>query len=220
VSRGVAAFPWRLVTFDIDGTLTRVHGWRGMAEAFGRLPAFEASNRRFFAHEIGEDPHLADLLDIAVGHSVAEVEAVLAATPKLDGIGDGVAELRRAGARVALLTHNPPYVCRWYARTFGFEDFEGTEGTIVQDGVIARPGPVHADKVGGMERLIARSGATPGSSVHLGDGASDAEVFRRVGGGVAVNAKLAEVRAAADASVSTTRMEDLVAVLRGLRPRA
>ena len=59
------AFRWRLVTVDIDGTLTRVHGWREIARAFGRDAEYELSNRRFFAREIGEDEHLEDLLRIA-----------------------------------------------------------------------------------------------------------------------------------------------------------
>jgi len=66
-------FPWRLVTFDIDGTLTPVHGWKGIAVAFGHLAEFEETTRQFRAHEIGEDRHLTNLLNIATGHTVAEV---------------------------------------------------------------------------------------------------------------------------------------------------
>lgn len=215
----MAPMPWRLLSVDIDGTLTLVHGWRRIAEAFGRLPAYEDSNRRFFAHELGEDPHLDDLLDLAAGHTIPEVEAVLAATPKLAGIRDGIAALHADGVRVALLTHNPPYVCAWYARTFGFDDFEGTVGTTLAGGRLVRPAPVHADKRGGARRLAARAGVPLDSMVHAGDGASDAEVFREVGGGVAVNAALPEVERAAGVAVRTRDFADLVAALRSLPPR-
>ncbi len=211
--------PWRLVTVDIDGTLTRGHGWRPIAEAFGRLPAYEATNRRFFAHEIGEDQHLDDLLDLAAGRTVAEVEAVLAATPRLDGIQDGVAALRAAGIRTALLTHNPDYVCAWYQRTFGFDDFEGTAGPEVRNGVLTRPGPVRADKLGGLVRLLDRARVPARSAIHLGDGWSDAEVFERVGGGIAVNCDLPEVERRALRTVRTARFGDLVAAIRETAPR-
>ncbi|HTT15710.1 MAG TPA: HAD family hydrolase [Thermoplasmata archaeon] len=214
----MTAFAWRLVTVDIDGTLTLVHGWRRMAEAFHRVPEFEASNRRFFAHEIGEDPHLADLLDLANGHTVAEVEEVLASTPRLSGIAEGVATLRGLGARVALLSHNPPYVCSWYQRRFGFDDFDATPGSIVVDGVLGRPGPVHADKRGGVVRLAGRAGVPLRAVVHVGDGWSDAEVFREVGGGIAVNAPLPEVRAAASLAVNSGRFDDVVAAIRSIAP--
>ncbi len=212
--------PWRLVTIDIDGTLTLVHGWRRIAEAFGRVSLFEATRRRFLAHEIGEDEHLADLLDLANGHTIVEVEAVLAATPRLSGVSEGVRALQDLGARVALLTHNPPYVCAWYQKTFGFDDFEGTLGSVEKNGLLTRPGPVRADKLGGLLRLSERAQVPPRETVHVGDGRSDAEVFRRVGGGVAVNAPLPEVQREADVSITTTRFGDVVAAIRSLSPRA
>jgi len=105
--------PWRLVTFDIDGTLTLVHGWRALAEQFGRTEQYERAMARIRAREASEDETIAGLLRIAEGHTVAEVEEVLAKTPKLSGIPGGVQELHDRGIRVALLTHNPPYVTSW-----------------------------------------------------------------------------------------------------------
>ncbi|HEY6239134.1 MAG TPA: hypothetical protein VIZ68_08125, partial [Thermoplasmata archaeon] len=74
----MTAIPFRLVTFDLDGTLTRVHGWSEIARFVGREPQRAESNRRFFSREIGEDVHLKNLLDLAVGHTVLELEGVLA----------------------------------------------------------------------------------------------------------------------------------------------
>ena len=127
-------FPWYLVTVDIDGTLTRTHGWKEIAVAFGRLEGFEETNRRFFAHQIDEDVHLADLLDLATGHTVAEVEAVLERTPMLAGIAEGISQLHDRGAEVAVLTHNPTYVADWYRRTFGFDAAEGVAAQAVEGG--------------------------------------------------------------------------------------
>ena len=212
-------FPWRLVTVDIDGTLTRTHGWRGLAEAFGRLGAFEDTNRRFFAHEIGEDEHLSDLLDIVTGHTVAEVEAVVERTPKLRGIREGVSQLHDRGARVALLTHNPTYVVEWYRQTYGFDDGEGVNAQAVEGGRIGPPVGVRADKPGGLRALLARGPVPPSSVAHVGDGWSDAEVFRLVGGGVALNSPLPEVNRAADLALTTEAFPDVVLALSRLSPR-
>ena len=213
------AFPWRLVTVDIDGTLTRVHGWRGIAERFGRTADFDRTNRRFFAHEIDEHEHIVDLLDLASGHTVDEVLEVVAATPTLAGIREGVARIRARGAVVALLTHNPGYVATWYRDTFGFDDFEGTDGQEVVDGRLTHPHGVRADKIRGLERLLERRPGTPRSTVHVGDGWSDAEVFHRVGGGIALNSRLPEVERAADRVLRTGDFRDVAAAVEELRPR-
>lgn len=212
-------FPWRLVTVDIDGTLTRRHGWREIAVAFGGLSAFERTNRRFFAHEVNEDEHLANLLDIATGHTVTEVEAVVERTPKLFGIAEGVSQLHERGARVALLTHNPDYVADWYRRTFGFDDFEGVHAQTVEEGRIGPPRNVRADKPGGMRALLGRYDVPAGLAAHLGDGGSDVEVFARVGGGVALNSPDEGVNRAADLALRTDDFRDVVVALARLLPR-
>jgi len=213
-------FPWRLVTVDIDGTLTIGHGWREIARAFGRLTSFEATNRRFFAHEISEDAHLTNLLDIATGHSVREVEEVLAGTPKLEGISEGVARLRKQGARVALLTHNPTYVAEWYERTFRFDGAQAVAAQSVDHGLIGPPTGPMADKPEGLRALLSRWDVPAGASVHIGDGWSDVLVFRLVGGGVALNSRLPEVNAAADLALTTRDFRDVSDAVSRLEPRA
>ena len=215
----MGSYPWRLVTVDVDGTLTLVHGWNEIAVAFDRISEYESANRRFFAHEVGEDEHLCDLLALATGHTVAEVEGVVARTPKLEHIGEGVRALHRRGARVALLTHNPPYVTEFYRRTFGFDDVEGVANQPILDGVLGLPRNVRANKLGGLKSLLGRAQLSPSAVVHVGDGWSDAEVFRAVGGGVALNSTLPEVELAADRIVKTRDFGDVVAVLDDLLPR-
>ena len=210
---------WRLVTVDIDGTLTLVHGWREIAKAFGRLDGFDRTNRRFHAGEIGEDQHLQNLLDLAAGHTIAEVEEVVDRTPKLDGIAEGIRQLHEGGARAALLTHNPTYVADWYRTTFGFDDSEAVDAQPIDDGRIGRSVGVRADKPGGMRTLLARHAVAARAAVHVGDGWSDAEVFRIVGGGVALNSPFDEVNRAADLALSTRDFRELVAGLFRLGPR-
>lgn len=212
--------PWGLVTVDVDGTLTRVHGWAVIADAVGRRPEFDDTTRRFRAREIGEDAHLANTLAIATGQPIARVLAAVAATPRLDGIAEGVARLRAEGVRAALLTHNPEYICAWYRREFGFDDFDGTPVPPIVEGLIPAPGPVHADKALGLRRLAGRAGVPLDRVVHIGDGWADAALFPTVGGGIALNSSLPDVERAADLAIRTEDFRRVVAAVEGLRPRA
>jgi phosphoserine phosphatase len=212
--------PWPLVTVDIDGTLTTVHGWQWIADALGRREELERTNRRFFAREVGEDEHLEDLLRIADGHALAEVEAALDTTPRMDGISEGIQQLQAQGSRVALLTHNPPYVGDWYLRRFGFDDFEGTVGQDVVGGIVQSPHGVRADKVGGLRALTARTGVPAAQVVHIGDGWADARIFPLVGRGVALNSSLPDVDRAADLILRTHDFREVAAAVGLLEPRS
>jgi phosphoserine phosphatase len=219
VTRAPGIPPWPLVTVDIDGTLTRVHGWRAIAAAVGRSAEFDRTQAQFFTRAIGEDRHLANLLRIARGVPLAAVESALRSTPRIARIAEGVRRLQAAGSRVALLTHNPPYVCRWYVRRFGFDDFEGAGAQSVVDGVIGRPREVRAGKAAGLRRLAARSRTTPARVVHIGDGWADAAIFRLAGRGVALNSTLADVERAADLVLRTSDFRVVARAVERLAPR-
>jgi len=210
---------WPLVTVDIDGTLTTVHGWRQISDALGQSARFARTNRRFFAREIGEDEHLKDMLEIVDGVPLEKVEAILESTPRLRWIGEGVRDLHAHGTRVALLTHNPPYVCEWYCRKFEFDDFEGAAVQHVVDGIVQAPRDVRADKPSGLRALLLRSGTSAERVVHVGDGWADAVIFPLVGRGVALNAPRPEVRAAADLAIETDDFREVTAAIERLEPR-
>lgn len=211
--------PWPLVTVDIDGTLTRDHGWATIADALGRRPLFERTATAYRAHEVGEDEHLRSLLSIAAGARWTDVEAALRATPKIGGIAEGIARLHAAGTRVALLSHNPRYICAWYEREFGFDDFEGTTGQEIVDGVVGPPTGIHAAKRAGLLALAARAGTVPSRVVHVGDGAADAALFPIVGRGIALNTTRPEVTRGADLVLAATDFREVVRAIEGLGPR-
>jgi phosphoserine phosphatase len=215
----VPSTPWRLVTVDIDGTLTRGHGWLPIARQFGREPDFEALQRRFRAKELTEDENLAALLEFAEGRTLAEVESVVAATPKIDHIPEGVSRLHSMGVPVALLSHNPPYVTDWYCRFGGFDTAAGLGGLQPVEERIGRPVGIRSDKIGGFERLTRRFEVPPTAVVHIGDSRADAAVFPRVGRGIALNARFPEVDVAADLVLRSTDFNEVVEAVLHLGPR-
>jgi phosphoserine phosphatase len=212
--------PWRLVTVDIDGTLTLVHGWRVISERFGRVERYERAMARIRAQEAGEDETITELVSIAEGHTVAEVESVLAATPRLSGIPEGVRRLHDEGMLVDLLTHNPPYVTDWYRKLGGFDDAAGIRGSQPTEPRIGHPVGFGADKPGGLAALLARQGINAKDVVHVGDARPDAEIFPRVGAGIALNARSPQVRASADLAIDTTDFGGVVSAILTLPARA
>jgi len=87
-------------------------------------------------------------------------------------------------------------------------------------GRIGPPDGVRADKLAGLERLLARHSIPRSAIVHAGDALPDVAVFRAVGGGIAVNAASPVVERAADVAVRTRDFRDIGRALLRLAPRS
>lgn len=203
----------RLVCFDVDGTLTLGHGWERVAAHRGRLEEFEEAQARFRLGLATEGEHLTRLLNLATGLPWAEMEQVLASIRKLAHLRNTVATLHRQGALVALLTHNPDYVCRWYSDRYGFDLWAGVSQPI-RAGRIQRVRRLTVDKREGLRLLLEATNLPAREAAHVGDGRADALVFPHVGTGIALNSLLPEVERAADVVVRT---EDARVLLPHLR---
>jgi phosphoserine phosphatase len=212
--------PWRMVTVDIDGTLTLVHGWKVIADRFGRGELHRAIMDPQRIREVGEDATISALVALAEGHTVGEVVRALEETPRLSGIPEGVRLLHDEGMRVTLLTHNPPYVTDWYRSFAGFDGAGGFRGEQPTEPVIGRPVGVRADKPGGLAQLTAEFRVDPKEVVHVGDAGPDAAIFPLVGGGIAVNGKSDAVRRRADVALETTDFGAVVSAVLSLPARA
>lgn len=197
------------VSFDIDGTLTLGHGWYYIAEALGKSADYAATTSRFRAGAIGEGRHLANLLNIAAGTAASELYPVLARTPKIENIAAGMRRLKEAGLGTFLLTHNPGYVCRWYAGEFGIDGYEGARQNV-RGGIVCRVHDVRPEKVAWMRKLCRRERISPESLIHVGDSTSDAEVFGNVGMGIALNSNNRLAIAGAAVSLNTADMIEVV----------
>ncbi|MHB1435814.1 MAG: HAD family hydrolase [Thermoplasmata archaeon] len=211
---------WKLLTVDIDGTLTRGHGWQFIADGFGRRNEYEAAMEEFRRGAVSEDRHLERLLTLASGHTVEEVHALVASTPRIHGIRETNDRLHAQGIRVAILSHNPPYIGRWYADRFGFDAFAVMPGTYGEAGLLPEPVGIRADKPGALRRLLEQFRIPADRVLHVGDGTADAALFPLVGGGVAFNSERVDVRAAADAVVEADDWAAILPIVRELRPRS
>lgn len=203
----------RLVSFDIDGTIAVGHGWRAIARARWLEEEFDEAQELFTQGRTTEDQHLRRLLNFARGMTVREVFRVLEHTRHLPHLAETVQALHARGVQVALLTHNPAYICQWYAEHFGFDLWAGVLQRVSK-GRVEAVHRLHVDKRAGLGLLLLRTGVAPFEAAHLGDGLADARVFPHVATGVALNSRVPEVRRASDLTADTLDARSLLPLLR------
>lgn len=207
-----------VLTVDIDGTLTMGHGWFYIAEMLGRGKEYRSTTASYRNDSIDEGEHLQNLLNIAEGCTLGEMSHMLSSVPRLDRIGEGVAMLRKRGLAVALLTHNPWYICEWYMRQYGFDLYSGTEQEV-SEGRITRASGAEPDKKGGLMKICRQVGVSCRRAVHAGDSISDARVFEIAGAGISVNAGDIRVRKRANAVLNTDDFMDVAVKMLHLMAR-
>jgi phosphoserine phosphatase len=213
--------PLRWAIFDLDGTLKQardpyvyLHERLGMAEAAAPITEAGLSGRipyeEWFRRDVG----------LWRGQPVARLQALLREIPYHPGAREAVADLRRRGLRLAILTTGPHFHAEMVAEELGFERVVANQ-VGVQDGTVTgevgRVIPL-GGKGPALRELLEAWGADPAACLAVGDGESDVPMFREVGLAVAVCPESPAVRQAADLVLESPDLTGLVGALLALDP--
>ncbi len=207
---------WKLVCFDIDGTLVRdwqgnsywgtlhrfLEGEVGVRKNQERLRAFKEG--RLSYHEWVE----ADLRDFQeAGFTRADFERAAQLHKPFPGARELLATLRERGVRVGIIsgsitimpeTHFP----NLYDDLFANRVFFDTEGRITGwEATVYDNGSKHK----ALLAICAQEGIDPAHTIFVGNGENDLDILREAGVGVAFRPESRVVAAAADLSIGELR---------------
>lgn len=208
--------PLRWAVFDLDGTLKQardpyvfLHERLGVAEEAAPITEAGLSGRIPYEEWLR--------LDVGFwrGQPVARLKEWLREIPYLPGAREAVAELRRRGLRLAILTTGPHFHAEMVARELGIERAMGNEVVVrggIVTGEIGRVIPLEG-KGPALRQLLEEWGADPAACLAVGDGESDVPMFRQVGVAVAVCPESRAVREAANLVLETPDLTDLIPAL-------
>jgi phosphoserine phosphatase len=174
---------WDLVTFDLDGTLIPHDTvFAAVLRDQGRGADVAASDARYEKGGTTLEECFWEQWAWIQPLTLADIHRGLRKATWLPGIAEGVARLKQAGVRVALLTDQPST----------FTDFLGRWGLIdaICSPVTVKEGKQVAidarfDKLANLRRRLAEWGIPESRVCHVGNGVNDIPVFRAVGGSVA-----------------------------------
>lgn len=191
-----------LVTLDLDGTLLpNDTAFATILRGNGHGALAEESDRRYFAGEVTLEECFWEQWAVVQKLSLADLHRALRQAAWLPGIAEGVAQLKQAGCRVALLTDQPSTATDFLGR-WGLTDAICSPVTV-KDGkqvtIDAR-----FDKLANLRRQLAAWDIPESRVAHVGNGVNDVPVFGAVAGSLAVFAPEA-VRAKAKSSLAAPK---------------
>ena len=208
---------FKLALFDLDGTLTRersawecIHRhlgvWEGNAEKY---------QEAFLRGEI--DYYRFCELDAAVwkGMKVSTVQQILREIPLYEGIEDLVGYLKSRGIRLGIISSGLSLLSDWMREKYGF-DYAVANELGFTDGVLDGTIRIHVhydQKAEWVKDARQRFRAEKKETLAIGDSSGDITMFQMAGFSIAFNSRSPRLDEAADLSIRSSDLRDLIPLL-------
>ncbi|OED44377.1 hypothetical protein AB833_01700 [Chromatiales bacterium (ex Bugula neritina AB1)] len=212
---------WKLITFDLDGTLIR--GMSTAEHLAGKMGGLEKAREYEELYTQGKitGRQFAEFdCSRYKGHSRKNVAQHLEDIPAINHIEATLDILSRNSIHSAICTLAWTFLAETVALRYGFSDYSGA--SLELDENYCFTGGVnrffHAeDKVSYVEKLCVKHAIEMSQVVHIGDSTSDLYLFDAVGYSIALNGS-AQAIERADTSVNSESLLDTLAVIPDLLP--
>ncbi|KAG9392674.1 Phosphoserine phosphatase [Carpediemonas membranifera] len=182
--------PLKVVSFDVDGTLTSSYCWIEIHEQLGTADNARQNREAYFNGEIEYDVWAERDAALWRGRDYSEAVKALETPKFLDGVVEGMKRLADAGVEIILLSGGVDINNNVLSKHFPVMDsfanilMHDDEGRIV--GVDTRVGFEGELSKGHILRQWAKEkGLDLGAVVHVGDSENDIAAFEAAGLGVA-----------------------------------
>jgi phosphoserine phosphatase len=208
----------KLVVFDVDGTLTTHNSiWWRLHELFNTETEGKIYYDQYFAGEIDYNTW-ADLdAGLWKGKSLQVVIDAVEHTEIVDGAYETVAELKRNGIFVAILSGGLDILAESIGKRVGI-DYILTNELLHKDGVLTGDVVSHVgwgEKVSAIEQICTHFGVTLAETAFVGDGRNDISVLKVVGLPIAFNPEHKEVEEVAKVTIKNGSLNKILGYVMG-----
>jgi len=203
---------FKLVVFDVDGTLIKSFSWQCLHEALGTWDRGKRYFERFFRGEISYEDWAR--LDAALwkGQPLKKIQQIVNSIPYTDGAREVLTTLRKRGFKVVLLSAGLSFVMKRIHREIGVDAALANE-LLEKDGCLTgdvRVNVSFSNKDEALRSILERFGAEMDDCVAVGDDETLIPLFKVVGLGIAFNPRSENVEKHADIVVKSNDLRDVL----------
>jgi phosphoserine phosphatase len=203
---------YSMISFEVDETIFRQPCLQQTAHSLGFGEKWDQYDEMYRKGRINLRDKLISHYKLLDGIALVDVIREVSKVEVLKNIRETVLKLQGHQVKVVLLTDLPDFVCSYLIERFGFEGYVASK-VSVKDGQITDDIEALSDMRLALRKYSAWTGIPLSRCIHVGDGLNDVPVFRVVGYSIALNAKLAKVKALASHEITT---DDMLAMYRHL----
>jgi len=205
---------FKLVVFDLDGTLTRERSvWEYIHKQLGKwYGSAEEYQKQFLAGKISYEEFCERDAQVWKGMGVEELLEIVKTVPFHPGADELIAFLKRKGLRLSVVSSGLSLLSNWVHQKYGF-DYSVSNDLLQENGVLIGKVKiqVHYDKKAEwVRRILDRFEVKPEEAIAIGDSRGDIDMFQMVGFSIAFNSSCQDLDQIASVCIQSGNLLDII----------
>jgi phosphoserine phosphatase len=205
---------FRLVTLDLDGTLTRERSvWEYIHKRLGKWYGFaEDYQNQFLAGKISYEEFCERDAQVWKGMKVEELLEIVKTVPFHPGANELIHYLKQKGLKLSLVSSGLSLLSDWVHQEYGF-DYSVSNDLLHENGLLTGGVKIQVyydKKAKWVRKILKEFGAKPEEVIAIGDSKGDIDMFQMVGFSVAFNSSCYDLDQIATICVPSRNLADII----------
>jgi phosphoserine phosphatase len=205
---------FRLVIFDLDGTLTRERSiWEYVHIRLGKWYGFaEEYQRQFLSGKISYEEFCERDAQVWRGMRVEELLKIVKTVPFHPGADELIAYLKQKEIKLSVVSSGLSILSDWVHQKYGF-DYSVSNDLLEENGVLTGKVKIQVyydKKAEWVKRILERFHAKRQEAIAIGDSLGDIDMFQMVGLSIAFNSSCRDLDRIAGVCVPSQNLADII----------
>ncbi len=205
---------FRLVTLDLDGTLTRERSiWEYIHKQLGKWYGFaEKYQTQFLAGKISYEEFCEGDAHVWKGMRVDELLEIVKTVPFHPGVDELISYLKQKRLKLSMVSSCLSLLSNWVHEKYGF-DYSVSNDLLHENGILTGKVKIQVNydkKAGWVGKILKRFGVKPEEAIAIGDSRGDIDMFQMVGFSIAFNSSCQDLDKIASVCISSKDLVDII----------
>jgi phosphoserine phosphatase len=204
---------FKLVTFDLDGTLTRERSiWEYIHKKMGKWYGFaEEYQKKFLAGDISYECFCELDAHVWKGMRVEELLEIVKTVPFHPGVDELISYLKNKGLKLSMVSSGLSILSNWIHQKYGF-DYSVSNDLLHENGILTGKVKIQVyydQKAAWVKKILKQFRVKPEEVIAIGDSIGDIDMFHMVGFSVAFNSSCSDLDQIANLCIRTHNLADI-----------
>jgi len=205
---------FKLVIFDLDGTLTQERSiWEYIHKQLKKWYGFaEEYQKKFLAGEISYDRFCELDAEVWKGMSVKALLEIVKTVPFHSGVDELIGHLKQKGLKLTMVSSGLSLLSNWVHQRYGF-DFSVSNDLLHENGTLTGRVKIQVyydKKAEWVEKILKQFGVNRDEVITIGDSRGDMDMFRMAGFSIAFNSSCKDLDQMADICIQSQNLADVI----------